>query len=86
MKQLVFSLSLSLLLCGCAIYNSEYYIPINNQTGDAKPLSKDDVIRVIIPNNYPIILSNMYGKNGGHPTVIILVDSAPIEGSKTTVL
>ncbi|MDI2111714.1 hypothetical protein [Commensalibacter nepenthis] len=122
--QLLLGLGLGLMVSGCAIYNKEYYIPVDNQLGDAKPLSKDDVIRVVIPNNYPIILSNMYGENGGktgwkwtdlgvgllsardetaerlqslgytvvdtgynpkndgHPTVIALVDSAPIEGSE----
>lgn len=48
-----FGLCLSLMVSRCnSIYNSEYYIPVDNQAGDAQPLSKDDVIRVVITHNY----------------------------------
>lgn len=116
-KQLVFSLSLSLMLSGCSIYNSEYYIPVNNQMGDAQPLSKNDVIRVVITHNYLDVPphpkpgwtnwgyfiaarreTNKYLQKldyhlidteenpyyDGHPTVIALVNSSPIEESETT--
>lgn len=117
---------LGLMVSGCAIYNSEYYIPVDTQIKDAKSLSKDDVIRVVIPHSFPVYYINAHrdddSKNGwkwtdlamynieakhetekrlqnlgfnvintgyhsrgdGHPTVIALVDSAPIEGSETT--
>ncbi|CAI3954795.1 hypothetical protein [Commensalibacter papalotli (ex Botero et al. 2024)] len=115
--QLIAVLGICFMISGCAIYNSEYYIPVENQAGDAQPLSKNDVIRVAITHNYLDIpppqqpgwmnwgyfiaakretekrLQNLNydvidvgdnSKNDGHPTVIALVDSSPIEGSATT--
>lgn len=53
LRKLVFGFSLCLMTSGCSsIYNNEYYIPVNNQTGDAKALSKNDIIRVVITHNY----------------------------------
>lgn len=111
---------------GChSIYNSEYYIPVDNEVGDAQSLSKNDIIRVLITQNfleavslsqndnekngwisaneaifnmsakdetdkrlknlgYNVINVESYSKNDSHPTVIALVDSAPIEGSART--
>lgn len=52
-KQLIVGFGVCLMLSGChSIYNSEYYIPVDNQMGDAQPLSKNDVIRVVITHNY----------------------------------
>ncbi|CAI3954761.1 MULTISPECIES: hypothetical protein [Commensalibacter] len=124
--QSLLGLSLCFMVSGCpSIYNSEYYIPVDNQVGDAQPLSKNDIIRVVIPSNFSQNLvkanSNNINKNdqmyimdvvmyialakhetekrlqnlglnvintgyhsggNGHPTVIALVDSSPIEGSE----
>lgn len=44
------------MMSGCAIYSKEYYIPVDNQTRNAKPLSKDDVVRVVITHNYLDVL------------------------------
>lgn len=33
---------------------NEYYVPVNNQAGNAQPLSKtSDTIRVVMPYNFP---------------------------------
>lgn len=108
-------ISLCLMVSGCGIRDTTFYIPVDNQKGDAQPLSKEDTIRVVVPHDFPETLYNnskasekkfaynmsardetakrlqqqgynvvdtgYYPKNDGHPTVIALVDSAPIEGS-----
>lgn len=130
-KNIVFGMCLCSIIGGCSIYNREYYIPIDNQVGDAQFLSKNDKIRVVMPylynpasyrdlikpkdkNDYKIYQKNYediiwsndaardetakrlqllgynvvdtgyYPKNNGQPTVIALIDSAPIKGSEKT--
>lgn len=49
--KLILNLGLCLILVGCAL-KSEYYIPVSNQVDNTYSLSKSDIIRVIITNNY----------------------------------
>lgn len=46
----LFGLCSVLTACG----PNEYYVPVNNQGGDAQPLSKtSDTIRVVVPYSFP---------------------------------
>lgn len=57
--QLSVALSLCLMVGGChSIYNSQYYIPVDNQDGDAQPLSTNDVIRVVVPREITQYVAN----------------------------
>jgi len=129
-KKLTCGICLCSMISGCSNYNSQYYIPIDNQVGNAQFLSKNDIIRVVMPylydpTHYKDYIKSKYGdnyktdikyddinwandqardntakrlqllgyyvidtgyhpKNNEQPTVIALIDAAPIKGSTKT--